>query len=93
MQSPNKRDITCAGIRFCIALLGCVALVAPFGVAKYYGHGLGLLVAWVAVIGNLIGWLCWGARKTMTLPARIIWLLGLAMLVLIGIFEFMHLSR
>ena len=93
MQNKLQLDFHGAGVRFCIALIGCFSLIAPFSVAKNFGHGWGLFVAWLALIGDGIVWLYWGLTRPMTLPTRIIWLLGLLMLVVIGAFVLTHLPH
>jgi hypothetical protein len=93
MPQKPQLNFRWAGIYFCTGLAGSLGLIAPFVIAKHYGHGWGLLVAWLAVIGNLIGWFYWGMKTWMLPLTRIIWLLGLVMLVVISVFVLTHLPR
>ena len=76
----------------CIELAGMLVLVGPCLLGRFCGHGWGV----VAGAGAIVGWLYLGRRIQLSERAfstRIIWLLGLAVVVCSALFEFACLSK
>jgi hypothetical protein len=81
--------------RFFWVLLGIeaivlLAFVAPFLIGWYCGHGWGLLT----VIADILGWLYlnqkYFRKNQLALSTRAIWLILLAGLAVVAVFEGLH---
>ena len=76
-----------------IQVVVLLAFIAPLLLGRYCGHGWGL----VAAIGDIVGWLYLSQRyfrkKQLAASTRLIWLLLLACLGVIAVFEFTHLPH
>jgi hypothetical protein len=75
----------------CLELAVLLVIVAPCLLGKFCGHGWGL----VAGAGAILGWVYFGRKMSLfecALSTRIIWLLGLVVIVCEALFEFACLS-
>jgi len=92
MKTPQI-DFRFLRLLLCIEVGVLFAFVAPFVIGWYCGHGWGLLAA----IADIIGWfylnINYIRKKRLALSTRAIWLLGLAYLVVVTIFELTHLPH
>jgi hypothetical protein len=76
---------------FVIPAVLLLALLAPSLLGKYCGHGWGLLMASADIVGWFYINIKYFSKKRLALSTHAIWLLILAGLIVVTIFELTHL--
>ena len=85
-MSKPRVDSSCLGV-FAISGLLCAALLAPWLVGRFIGHGWALLV----VAGDVVGWVCLYRRQAFAPVTLLVWIGFLVYLLFVAALQLMHL--